>query len=736
MKKPPNQDSQRQNQSEPLSRRPVSFLLLKVVVVATVTLGTACILALISKPQKILKPAASVEAAAKLPMVQPKAPGNIKHIQSKANQQLSKGEAIVLPLKNPSGSLTARKRLQQTQSAKPTHYASGMLTVNANTFIARSQPQSQNNQLLYKSWKLNDATRSPSDTLHLMKSQVSLTSPLTSRLQKEPGNDRREALTIPTPEIISASSRLPTPPNLLSKQEAQPILSRKQNNFRAGASFLASPNLSLSISSKPLHHIFPQTRQVPRQNVSSYQNQNLKVEQADRVTETSLKQSQQKALPKVPPIALKLSDVVVLALQNNRSIKNAYLERIAQKQDLAVEENKFTPTFTPSVSMSMAQSGSDGTTTTTNEVGLEAKMKIPTGGEVSVGWTANALTPKISFNQPLLRGAGINVNRASIQTARLTEKSNVLDLKSTLINTITDAILAYRNLLRSQERVKIEQLSLKSAQELLEINRALIEAGRLAPVDIIQSQTAIANRQVSLVTAWNNLESTKLALLQILDIDRNTNILAAEIPKASPVTLDTNKLRQLAFENQPEYLQAQINLDKTKLDLLQAKNNRRWDLGLNISYDNTGDNATSDVRAGLTFGKTLGDLTPEQRFQRSRVNQLQAENNLKDRRESLEIQVMDGIRDVNLSFKQVELARLARQSSERQLEIEREKQRLGRGSGVFEIVSLENSLVEARNAELNATIEYLNALTNLDKTVGTALTTWQVRIEANALSSR
>ncbi|GAB1539546.1 TolC family protein [Scytonema sp. NUACC21] len=454
------------------------------------------------------------------------------------------------------------------------------------------------------------------------------------------------------------------------------------------------------------------------------------------MTETSLKQSQQKALPKVPPIALKLSDVVVLALQNNRSIKNAYLERIAQKQDLAVEENKFTPTFTPSVSMSMAQSGSDGTTTTTNEVGLEAKMKIPTGGEVSVGWTANALTPKISFNQPLLRGAGINVNRASIQTARLTEKSNVLDLKSTLINTITDAILAYRNLLRSQERVKIEQLSLKSAQELLEINRALIEAGRLAPVDIIQSQTAIANRQVSLVTAWNNLESTKLALLQILDIDRNTNILAAEIPKASPVTLDTNKLRQLAFENQPEYLQAQINLDKTKLDLLQAKNNRRWDLGLNISYDNTGDNATSDVRAGLTFGKTLGDLTPEQRFQRSRVNQLQAENNLKDRRESLEIQVMDGIRDVNLSFKQVELARLARQSSERQLEIEREKQRLGRGSGVFEIVSLENSLVEARNAELNATIEYLNALTNLDKTVGTALTTWQVRIEANALSSR
>lgn len=74
-------------------------------------------------------------------------------------------------------------------------------------------------------------------------------------------------------------------------------------------------------------------------------------------------------------------------------------------------------------------------------------------------------------------------------------------------------ILAYRNLLRAQERLKIEQLCLKSAQEILEINKALIVAGRLAPVEIIQSETAIANRQVSLVAAQNTLESAKLALL-------------------------------------------------------------------------------------------------------------------------------------------------------------------------------------------------------------------------------
>ena len=458
------------------------------------------------------------------------------------------------------------------------------------------------------------------------------------------------------------------------------------------------------------------------------QNQFTKI---DRKPGNGLKNNQQQSLPTTRALALQISDIVALVLQNNRTIKNAYLERIAQRQDLAVEEEKFAPDITPSLSTSLGQSGSGAISSVTNQIGLEAKMKIPTGGELTLGWSDNALRPKITFNQPLLRGAGVDVNKASIQTARLTEKTNVLGLKSTLTNTITDAILAYRNLLRAQEQLKIEQLSLKSAQELLEINKALIAAGRLAPVEIIQSETAIANRQVSLVTAQNNLESTKLALLQLLDIDKTTNIVAAEVPKVTRVTLDSNKLRQVALFNQPEYLQAQLNLDKAKLDLSQAKNNRRWDLGLNISYDNTTGNNTGDVKAGLTFSKTLGDPAPEQRFQRSRVNLLQTENNLREQLESLEIQITDRIRDVNSSFTQVQLAQQAREYSERQLEIEREKQRLGRGSGVFEIVSLENSLVEARNAELNAIIEYLNALTNLDQSVGTTLDTWQVKIETS-----
>lgn len=691
MQKPPNQNSRGQDQGDHLSFRPISFLLLKMVGVLTVTFGTARTLTLAFEAQKTLRPAASFETVVKPPTVQPAAFENIKRIQSKGNQEVRKGEAIVLPFgKNsyptgtPSGngereplkpitslhlrgtqSPTLQESLQRKESGKRTYYASRMPTANANTLIAHSQLQSQKIQPLQNSQK-----------------------------------GQQDSL-VPRPQV---ALKLTTDTQVHLTQKAAEVI--PQNQF-SGA------------------------------------------EQADRLAETSLKQNQQELLPDQRAIKLTLSDVVLLAVENNRFIKNAYLERIAQRQDLAVEEDKFVPDFTPILSVSLAELGSRATRTLTGEAGLGVRsfVRIPTGGELSFEWTGNAQTPnsngfsvntddtwrqnlQISFDQPLLRGAGIDVNRASVETARLTEQINILALKSTLINTITEVILSYRNLLQAQERLKIERLSLDSAQQILEINRVLIEAGRLAPVDIVQSETSVANRQVSLVAAENNLESTRLALIQILDIDRDTNIVPTEIPKASPTPLDPNKLRQLAFEKQPDYLQVQLNVKRAKLDLLEAENNKRWDLGFNVSYGNAGDN-TTDVRAGLNFTNTLGDLTRKQRFERSRVNLLQAETTLEDLRESLEIQVMDTIREVNLSLRQVQLAQQARELSERQLEIGREQQRLGRGSGVFEIVSLQDRLVEARNAELNATIEYLNALTILDRIVGTTLDTWQITIETN-----
>ena len=435
-------------------------------------------------------------------------------------------------------------------------------------------------------------------------------------------------------------------------------------------------------------------------------------------------------------IELRLSDLVMLALENNRDIKNAYLDRIAQRTDLKVAEDIFIPDFTPILAL---QRNADTTGISGFDLLGRVSMRIPTGGNWNFSWGARdpaetnttlRQTIELSFSQPFLRGAGIDVNRASIEIARLTETSNILSLKSTLLNTITSAILAYRNLLQAKERVEIESISLERARQFLDINQVLIEAGRLAPVEIVQNQTEVANREVSLIEAQNNFESAMLALIEILDIGKNFRIVPTEPLVIEEKLLDVEKLKQLAFENRPDYLQAQLTREIEKLTLLQAKNNRLWGLDLDANYRQEFDRE-AEWTVGLNLSKTFGDRTLEQAVQQSQVNLLKAENTLENIRETVEIEVEDQVRDVNLRFSQVKLAQQARELSANQLEIEREKLRLGRSS-IFQIVNFQNDLVTAQNNELDAIIGYFNALTRLDQTLGTTLDTWNVTIEENS----
>lgn len=439
---------------------------------------------------------------------------------------------------------------------------------------------------------------------------------------------------------------------------------------------------------------------------------------------------------------LMLQDVVVLVLAKNTEIQNAYLDRTIQKRELAIAEDKFNPDFTPTLSFSTNKLGN----TTNIDSNLDAKvvMKIPTGAEINFGWNASTKTSnnsntnisnnnfqqnlQLSFRQPLLRGAGITVNKASIELARINEQDNIINLKSILADTITKSIFAYRELLQAQERVKIEELSIKNAQENLEVTKALIAAGRKAPIEIVQEQANIANRRVSLLAAQNSLESSKLALLAILDIDKNTNIEAADFPTVQQIKLDLENLKQTAIQNQPSYLQSLLNLERNNIELVLAKDEKRWDLSFNVDI-NDGNNQDNDVRAGLAMTRTIGDLSLQQRVEQAQINLKKSQNSFEDINRNLDIELQDQIRNINLSFSQLELARQATELSKQQLDIEQQKQRLGGQTRIIDIVNFQNNLVEAQNAELSATIQYLNALTTIDQFLGTTLQTWQIQIE-------
>ena len=452
-------------------------------------------------------------------------------------------------------------------------------------------------------------------------------------------------------------------------------------------------------------------------------------------------------------VELTLNDVIILGLENNRTIKNQYLERIVQRQDLIVAEDKFNPNFTPNLSINWSDITQGNSTVMTNGLRLSAGLviKIPTGGELSMSWVGQRQQQnyqgsggsdrdvlrqnlELTFKQPLLRGAGQRVNRADIEIARITETINLLDLKSTLIDKTTEIIISYRRVLQAQEEVKIDLQALENAKKTVENTQFLIDAGRIAKAELITVQSQVADQEIALLSSRNNLRQRRLDLLELLDIDEDVNIIASQNLEIQPPTLDIDRIRQSILEHQPSYLKAKLNLENAKTQLVIDENKRRWniDLATVVRHDpapNIIENRTQ-LSAGLTFSKALGDRSIERDFQRSRVDVLKLENDLKETIQKVNTEVTKNLQDIELNFKKVELSRRATNLAELQLSNEVEKIKLGfQGRRLLDLVDFQSKLNEAQNNELNAKIDYLNALTNLEKNLGITLDTLGITLE-------
>lgn len=448
-------------------------------------------------------------------------------------------------------------------------------------------------------------------------------------------------------------------------------------------------------------------------------------------------------------IPVTLVEVVGLAVQNNREIKNAYLQRIAQRANLALALDKFQPIFTPQVSVNLNQNEVGSATNTAAEIsaGSRVTMRIPTGGEISADWSLGSTNQSsnqaeisdenrlnqglsLNFRQPLLRGFGRDINTASIKIAQFNETVNQLNLNSTLIDIITNAVVGYRELLQAQESVKIAENSLEIAQDIFEINRALVAAGREPRNELVQNERNIASQRVQLLGEQNNFEQARVELLRILDID-DFPIVPAEQIVVEDTQLNEEELKELALQNSASYINAKLAVEIAKLNLMLAEDERRWDMNLNASYGSnlqSRTDDTNDVRLGIQLSRNFGDRSFETRVEEERVTLLQAENERDEQRDNLLIQVGDRVRNANLLLQQVNLARQERESAEQSLENERELLRLGRGE-IRNVIRAQEDVVTANNRELTAQIAYLNALTRLEQTVGITLETWQITVE-------
>ena len=428
---------------------------------------------------------------------------------------------------------------------------------------------------------------------------------------------------------------------------------------------------------------------------------------------------------------LTLNDAILLALERNRPLLNSRLDREVQRFSLEVAEDRYRPTF--SLNPFANQDRIDRT------VGLGARsvLRVPTGGQFGIQYndTRSRLfedsgSQTLSFSQPLLKGAWPGVATAPLRQARISERINVLSFRQTTASLIDAVIRAYRGLTGAMRQLEISESSLQRARQQREATRALIGVGRVAEREAGRSEAAIANRELALVRARNQLENAQFRLINILELDSAIRI--APLEELAAKKLDTAFESELdyALRNRNDYLSVGLGVDIAEIGLAVAHNNMLPDLSLSFDWTErkTGE-IDNGVRLHLTVPLPWNDRSRELQRMQARNALRKAERNVLELRESIGVSLRQAVNDVEVGFRLIELARNARELAERNLEVEDAKFSQGLSS-TFEVAASEDDLVRAEQAEVDAIISYLDALTRLDQTTGRTLDRWGVEVEA------
>lgn len=442
-------------------------------------------------------------------------------------------------------------------------------------------------------------------------------------------------------------------------------------------------------------------------------------------------------------IDMTLSDAIYLGLRDNRAIRSAYLDRIAQKFDLRVAEDRFTPKLTLSGNYLTAHNQDDRYRQ--GNLSPKTTLVTPYGSRVSLGWNYNNTRANeagmstndgasISVIQPLLRGAGKDIATAPVRQARLNEQINRLNLKSTVSQTVTQIITAYRVLLQAQEQLKIARESLDRSRKLVEVNRAMIAAGRMAEFEIVQTEAEVASQELNYEEARNQLDISRLALLQFLALNLNTPIVATESLQARHIDVSFPQALKQAEASQPQWLIQLISREQADIDLAVAQNDRLWDISLvgganqvRARDRNSDVSRTWENYIGVQVEIPVNDMSTRQAEVQAQVNVRNNVIQLAEARQQLERDITNAVRDISTRWRQYEISLRARDLSLRKLDIEREKLTVGRSSN-FQVLSFENDLRNAENVRLNTLISYLNAQAELDQKLGTTLQSWDITL--------
>ena len=302
-------------------------------------------------------------------------------------------------------------------------------------------------------------------------------------------------------------------------------------------------------------------------------------------------------------LALSLNEAIRRALANNNDIEVARNDVRYSESILRGLEGAYDPvlTFRPEIDNSVrpvinifggaGQSGTVSTTDLNNNVSVN-KQFVKGGGNYSYFFNntrekTNAsnttLNPFYSanqglqFTQPLFRNRSIDRSRQQIRIQRKRVEQSDADFRIRTIGVISNVQSVYWDLVFALRDEQNQIANLNLARENFRRTEASVAAGASAPLERIEVQTELSNREASLLISSQNVSISENNLKQLILKDPlapewSAALVPTDEPAFNETPVNLNDALTEARANRPELRRLKLQEEINNIDIQFFKN--------------------------------------------------------------------------------------------------------------------------------------------------------------------
>ena len=390
-----------------------------------------------------------------------------------------------------------------------------------------------------------------------------------------------------------------------------------------------------------------------------------------------------------------------------------------------------------------------------------------------VGFTPSTnVTLRATATQHLLQGCCIWLNSRFIVQAKNTRRITDSSFRQQVIYTVNQVEDIYWALVSAYEDEQAKERALDQSTQLTADNRKQLQIGTLAPLDVVNSDSAVATDKQALISSKSNLEYQQLLMKQALARNLNDPKLAnAPVVPTDRVGLDrlpeedlpVEALVRQAYENNPQIEQAVLTMSNNKITIKAERNGllpildvygfygtQALDGTVNSSAIPIGGTTTTgqgsiptgyggalqnlfaannpDYGVGVSLNIPLRNRTAQADQARSQMEYRQTQMRLQQLYTQVRIEVINAQYALTNDRAQVQAAQSANDYAGQSLEAEQKKYRLG-ASTTANVLQMQRNLATAANSLISATAAYARDRASLEQILSNTLDRYGISLQ-------